>query len=304
LIAQVSELLSLQGQMFLLILVGIILKKKNILQNTGKTVLTDLLLYFILPCNIINSFRMKFTLDMLGTFGLVLICAIIIQIIAYILSKILYNREPDNMKKVLRYVTIVSNSGFLGLPIIQEIYGAEGLMYASIFIVPMRVMMWTAGIACFTGSSEKKSSLKKVIIHPCIIAVYIGLFFLVSQFELPQFLDKTITSAATGTTTLSMIIIGLILAEVDIKKLLSRQIYLTIAVRLVILPIFALIIARLLGLSELLTGVAVILTAMPAGSTSAMLAAKYNCDYKFASKCIVCTTVISLLTIPIWSMII
>ena len=156
----------------------------------------------------------------------------------------------------------------------------------------------------FTGESDKKAAFKKVIVHPCIIAVYIGLFLLFSQWELPGVLDKTIRGAGGCTTTISMIIIGLILAEVDMRQLFNREVFETMIVRLVVLPVFALIIAKLLGLSELLTGVAVVLTAMPAGSTSAMLAAKYNGDYKFASKCIVCTTIASLLTIPIWCMII
>ncbi len=302
--AQMSELLNLQGQMFLLIIVGIVLKKRGILPDSAKTILTDLLLCFVLPCNIINSFRMEFSLDTLGKFGMVLVCAVLIQAVAYILSRVLYNKEPEALKKVLQYVTIVSNSGFLGLPIVEEVFGGEGLMYASVFIVPMRIMMWTAGIACFTGESDKKAAFKKVIVHPCIIAVYIGLFLLFSQWELPGVLDKTIRGAGGCTTTISMIIIGLILAEVDMRQLFNREVFETMIVRLVVLPVFALIIAKLLGLSELLTGVAVVLTAMPAGSTSAMLAAKYNGDYKFASKCIVCTTIASLLTIPIWCMII
>ena len=302
--AQMSELLNLQGQMFLLIIVGIVLKKRGILPDSAKTILTDLLLCFVLPSNIINSFRMEFSLDTLGKFGMVLVCAVLIQAVAYILSRVLYNKEPEALKKVLQYVTIVSNSGFLGLPIVEEVFGGEGLMYASVFIVPMRIMMWTAGIACFTGESDKKAAFKKVIVHPCIIAVYIGLFLLFSQWELPGVLDKTIRGAGGCTTTISMIIIGLILAEVDMRQLFNREVFETMIVRLVVLPVFALIIAKLLGLSELLTGVAVVLTAMPAGSTSAMLAAKYNGDYKFASKCIVCTTIASLLTIPIWCMII
>ena len=298
--AQVGELLNLQGQMFLLIIVGVILKKRGILVEKAKTILTDFLLYFILPCNIINSFRMKFSVETLGRFGMLLVCAILIQVVSYTLSRVLYKREPEAQKKVLQYVTIVSNSGFLGLPIAQEVFGSKGLMYASIFIVPMRVMMWTAGMACFTGESDKKTALRKVIVHPCIIAVYIGFFLLVSQLELPVTINDMLCGAGGCTTTISMIIIGLILAEVDVRHLINLAVLKTIFIRLIVLPFFALLIAKVLGLSELLTGVSVIMTAMPAGSTSAMLAAKYNGDYKFATKCVVCTTILSLLTIPIW----
>ena len=59
-------------------------------------------------------------------------------------------------------------------------------MYASVFIIPMRVMMWSAGIACFTESPDMKSVVKKLVFHPCIVAVYIGLGLMIFQNPLNQ----------------------------------------------------------------------------------------------------------------------
>ncbi len=302
--AVLSELINLQLQMFVLIIVGVILQKSGILGKNGRTVLTDVLLYFILPCNIIKSFQMEFSGEMFLRFALVFLASVLIQVISFTFSRILYRREPQRHRKVLQYVTIVSNGGFLGLPVTEEVFGAEGLMYASIFLIPMRIMMWTSGISCFTGESDKKEAFKKVLRHPCIVAVYIGLFLLVSQLTLPVFLQKTISGAGGATTTISMIVIGAIMSEVDMRELIDIQVCKCVLVRLIILPLCALVLTKIMHMNALLAGVTVVLTAMPAGSTAPMLAAKYDGDYIFASKCVVVTTVLSLLTIPIWTMIV
>ena len=322
--AQMSELLNLQGQMFLLIIVGIVLKKRGILPDSAKTILTDLLLCFVLPCNIINSFRMEFNLDILRKFAVVLGISLVVQFVSYVLSKLLYNHVPKELKRVMQYCTIVSNSGFLGLPIAQGIYGAEGMMYASVFIIPMRVMMWSAGIACFTESPDMKSVVKKLVFHPCIVAVYIGLGLMIFQNPLNQIysavlgcgipllpelvkvligaLDKGIRSAGGCTTAMTMVLIGMMFSGMSLRSMIDKNTMFISALRLVVMPAIVFAACHFTGIDPFLAGVCTIITGMPAGSTSAILAAKYGCDYKFATKCIVISTLLSLLSIPIWAM--
>lgn len=319
----IQNLWSLQCMMFLLVAAGVVLKRKGILKEEGKTILTDAVLYFFLPCNIINSFRMEFDPSILQKFAVVLGISLLVQAVSYVLSKCLYNQKPLAVKRVMQYCTIVSNSGFLGLPIAAGIYGAEGMMYASIFIIPMRVMMWSAGIACFTESPDMKSVIKKVAVHPCIIAVYIGLGLLLFQAPLAAgyesvtgmggvlgsvaavlvtALDKAVTSAGGCTTALTMVLIGMMMAEVEPAGMLDKDAWFMTALRLVILPGLVFFGCRLAGVDPFLTGICVLITGMPAGSTSAILAAKYGCEYTLATKCIVVSTLLSMLSIPLWAM--
>lgn len=321
----ISGLWTLQCMMFLLVAAGAILKKKGILKEEGKSVLTDAVLYFFLPCNIINSFRMEFDISILRKFAVVLIVSVLVQAVSYGLSKLLYNHKNVEVKRVMQYCTIVSNSGFLGLPIAEGIYGAEGMMYASIFIIPMRIMMWSAGIACFTDSPDFKSVVKKIAVHPCIIAVYIGLGLMFFQAPLAGLyggiingsapaisavatvivtaLDKAVRSAGGCTTALTMVLIGMMLADVKAGSMLDKDAMFISALRLVLLPALVLAGCRLTGVNPFLTGVCVLITGMPAGSTSAILAAKYGCDYTFATKCIVVSTLLSMLSVPVWGMV-
>lgn len=320
----VRGLWSLQCMMFLLMAAGAILKKKGILKEEGKAVLTDVVIYFILPCNIINSFRMEFEPGILKKFAVILVVAVLTQAVCYSLSKILYNHKPADVKRVMQYGTMVSNSGFLGLPIAEGIYGAEGMMYAAIFTIPMRVMMWSAGIACFTESPDMKTVVKKVIFHPCIIAVYIGMGLLLFQAPLNQLyqeflavsgpvgtvvsvvvtaLDKAVRSAGGSTTALTMILIGMMMADVHPAHILDRNVMFLTVLRLILLPGAVFLGCRLAGLNGFLTGVAVLMTGMPVGSTSAILAAKYGCDYTFATRSVVVSTLLSVLSIPLWGMV-
>ncbi len=88
-----------------------------------------------------------------------------------------HNRFDDSKAIILKYATLVSNAGFMGLPIVESIYGQTGLLYASIALIPQRVFMWSAGLSLF-AQTDYKNMIKKVAFHPCIIAVYIGLPYL------------------------------------------------------------------------------------------------------------------------------
>lgn len=300
----ISKILNLQTILFLLIIIGMVGRKKHIIKDEGKTVLTDLLIYIFLPCNIISSFNMKFTFEIFLKFILILIFACLAQFICMLLSKMMYNNVEERKKKVLQYATICSNAAFLGLPIIEGIYGIEGVMYASVAMIPQRIVMWSSGISCFTVAETPLKVFKRVALHPCIVAVYIGIALMLSPFKIPYPLEYTIKNVGNCTLSISMILIGTMLGEIkDKKSIFSWLLVKYTIIRLIIIPLFALFICKLGSIDYLSTGVVVLLSGMPAGSTTAILASKFNGDYIFASKVIVFSTVMSIISIPIWSMI-
>ena len=168
---------------------GAMIRKKGILPPAAKDILTDLILYLVLPCNIIHSFRMEFDLGVIKTVLVLIVAAVMIQVLCMVLSRILYNREETGRKKVFQHATLVSNAGFMGNPNAEGVFGAQGLIYASIYLVPQRIVMWTAGIACFTESGSPQEVVKKVAAHPCIVSVYIGLALMIGQLQ--HFLGMT-----------------------------------------------------------------------------------------------------------------
>lgn len=205
---------------------------------------------------------------------------------------------------VLQYGTICSNAGFLGNPLTEGIYGSMGLLYASIYLIPQRIIMWSAGVSFFTESPDKKTLVKKVVTHPCIVACMIGIIVMGLQITLPDFLFDTINNIGKCTTAITMILIGAILSEADLKTMVTKTTAAFSLLRLIIIPLMVFAGCLLTRMSMLVTGVSVVLAAMPAGTTTAILAVKYNGDEEFATKCVVLTTLLSMIMVPIWCLVI
>ena len=298
--ASFTELLNLEGLMFLCAVCGIAIKRRKILPDNAREVLTDLVMNLILPASIIHSFEVEFNMTVLRKFAVILIIAAAAQVISMICANLFWNRQPENLKAVLQYGTQVSNAGFLGLPVTEGVLGAEGLMYASVFLIPQRIVMWTAGIAYFTRTADWKGTFKKLVKNPCIVAVYIGFFLMLTQFQLPVMVENTLVKLAACTTPLTSILIGIMVADVDYRNLVSPMMFVLVFVRQLLLPGLVFLGCTLLHIDPLLTGVSVLLVGMPVGSTSPILAAKYGGDYVFAGKCVILSTVLSLFTIPLW----
>lgn len=298
-----TELISLQLRMFLIMLIGLFFRKREIISEKGKKDLTDLVIYLILPCNIVKSFQVSFTEETLKNFGTILLISICIQIFCAALAKLLYRKTPEGHKPVLMYATVASNSGFMGNPVAEGVFGQMGLALASIYLIPQRIVMWSAGVSYFTKGSNRKQVIKRVLTHPCIVAVFLGLALMLTGITLPSFLDAALKDIGNCNTAMSMLVIGTILADVKPRQMLDKSLLLFSVLRLVLIPLVVYIGCRLFITDSLVTGVSVLLAAMPAASTTAILAAKYEGDAVYASKCVVITTVLSLLATPLWSMI-
>ena len=297
-----ETMLELMGMMFLLMIIGAILRKLKIITDEGKRCLTDIIIDAVLPCNIIKAFTTKMEEGILQKFTVLVVVAIGVQIIALIGTRILYQKMNEKEKPIYQYATVCSNAGFLGNPMAEGVFGNIGLMYASIFLIPQRIIMWTAGISYFSQEQDKKATYKKVITHPCMIATYIGFVLMISHISLPGVIDSTIKSVSNCCTPLTMMYMGIILADVRLKGLVTKKLLYFSFIRLIGMPLVIFLICLVAQIDPLITGVAVLLTGMPAGSTTSLLAFKYGADEQAATKCVVLTTVLAIITIPIWSM--
>ena len=296
---QYGNLLNFQLMIFMLTAAGFMLRKLSIITPQTRKGLTDFVILFVLPCNIINSFLIEMSMEVLLACVVVLAVSIAIQIVCDISGRVIYRKAPPEQQQVLRYGTLCPNSAFLGTPLVEGIYGMEGVVLASIYLIPQRIVMWSAGVAIFSGSKDK-NAIKKVLTHPCVICAGVGLIIMIFQIPMPEFFSKTVSTVSSSTVSLSMIVVGGILAEIDIRTVVSRRTLYFSLIRLIILPGVVLVACKLLGLSPLVASVSVILTAMPAGTTTAILAEKYGCDSGFAVKCVFLSTLLSLLSIPLW----
>lgn len=295
---ELSHLINLQLEIFILMFIGYLLTKKGILNKQVRAGLTDLVIYLMLPANIIYSFLIDLSIDVIIDSGIIFLVSLLLQLFCHIFTKYFFPHANSYDISVLQYATLCSNAGFMGNPIVLEIYGHQGLLFASIFLIPQRIIMWSAGIRCF-DNQHKENILKKIITHPCIVAVILGLFLLLFQIKLPLFMTKTIQLLSQCTTALSMIIIGSILSDISIKSVMSPLTLYYSFIRLIFIPCIVLLACYLLKLPYLVSAVSIVLAGMPAGTTTAILAEKYHANSKLAVKVIFVSTLFSLITLPL-----
>lgn len=294
-------MIDLQIEVFILIAIGFFLSKIGYFSTHTRKQLTNIVMYIVLPCTIIQSFEIDLTHDLIVSTGLVFIISIGIQLFSIFINRFLWRKQTGDRKINCEYGTIVSNAGFMGMPFSQEIFGDIGLLYASIFLIPQRICMFSYGLSMY-AKNQGESVLKKVLLHPCIVAIYIGLAVMLlrmAHIYLPACIDNTIGAIANCNTALSMIVIGGILSEVKPEELLDKTAWYFTAIRLLFLPLVLMLVLKGLSIQAVPSGVCVMETAMPAASTTAMLAQTYDRDPKFASNLVFISTLASMFTLPI-----
>lgn len=298
----ILDLFQLQGTLFAMMLIGAWCRMRSIIDENGKKCLTDLCVNIIIPCNIFKSCLIEFNMGIFRACSLLLLSAVLMQCICLLLNKIAFNRYPQQRKKVLQYSTIVPMSGFLGNPIAEGIYDELGVLYTSIFLIPMRIVMWSVGTTYFIADAavDKKKVLKNVLTHPCLVAIYLGLFFMITQLPLPKLVTDTVRYIGNCNSAMTMFIVGTILTDVKPSEIFQSDTFGFSAFRLVILPAIALLVGVLLGLDTTSLGISVLMTGMPAGATTAIFAARYHSDASFAARCVVMTTLLSMISLPLW----
>lgn len=298
----------LQIQILVYLLIGWGFAKKNWLTQSTVKQLNFLVMNLILPCSIFHAFQspQAQAISQQDLFFMLMI-AIFLQVIMILISHWLWRfiKEPKQRLN-LEYGTMFNNSGTLGMVIGQAAFGEIGVLYTSLFALPLRIGMWSYGLMVYSRQSQAnfKVALKKVAINPCFLATTLGLVSLFLQEQgiiLPNLVTSIISSLGQCNTVLIMIVIGATLSEISFQDLNFSLTALYCGLRLVIIPlVLTLIFWALNNLGEISSKICVLELAMPAPVTMAMLSQKYETDPLFASKLIFFSTIASMFTLPLW----
>lgn len=268
-----ENMINMQLMMFLLVGIGFYIRKRGIVNTEGRMNMIDLCLHLTLPFNVLNSFMRKWDWNLFKACGIILLLSVGLNVVSIFFSTLMFNKQEEKRQKSLKYGTIISNSGFLGNPMVEGIYGADGLLYAALFMLPVRIVMWTVGMAVFL-KGQKGKLWKNILTHPCIVAIYAGVIVMISGVQFPTFVEKTITGISNCNTPLSMMLVGMMLAEVKPKGLIDKTMVLYASLRLMIIPAVIFIITAYLPIDSMLRGITVIMAGMPAPITTALLSGK------------------------------
>ena len=232
-----KSLLTMQGMMFLMILIGAGMRKIQIVTTEGRRSMTNLVVNLILPSNILYAFS-KADASAFRSMLVVVAMAFLIQLAWYLLSRVLWRGMDESRRGVMRYAFQFSNCGYLGNPVIEGLYGAPGLVYASVFLLPVRLFMWSVGLECFQkGAGSLRKTIERALTHPCVVATILGVAWMFFPVGLPDFLYNTISGFNQCLTPMTMLVIGFIMAETDLKKMFCKDLFVITVLRLLLQPL-------------------------------------------------------------------
>lgn len=292
------------GILFILIGIGFLCAKTGVITGEGKKVLSHFLVTIVVPAMILNAYlNMEFNPQILSNlllaFGLSFGAILFAMAVSYLLT---FRRKTRN-KKVLWFACSYSNAAYMGFPLIQALFGDEGMLYASAFATVFNIIVWSIGYAVMSGETGGKQIAKSVAKSPITYAVIAGLLLYLCRISLPEVLKQPISSIGSTTTPLSMIIIGVMIAESRVKHILNNhEIWLTVAVRLVLIPAITFGLFYLFGIGGIVGSVILIQAACPTAATTSVLALQFDHDETVGAGTVVISTVCSILTLTVFAM--
>ena len=300
---QISILLIKEiAQLFLMIFMGYVLVKAGLLKDKDSKVLSMIVLYLVIPCVIITAFQVDYNAEIVAGLKLALAASVVLQVVlllvTYLLSRI-FRLDPVELTSVY-----YSNSGNLIVPLVTFILGKEWVVYGCVFMSVQLVFLWTH--CKYVLGNEKKPDLKKILLNVNMISIFVGVLLFFTRIQIPEVLELTMESVGGMIGPLSMIVAGMLIAGMDLKKVFgNKRVYGVTALRLLALPAAALLLLKLCGFASwhesvtkilLVTFLAVI---TPCASTITQMCQVYGNNSRYASAINVVTTIFSILSMPL-----
>ena len=293
--------------LFFMMLLGYYVRKKEFITDITCKQLSWLVVNVANPAMIIsgsvNSESVIRGNELLRTLALAIMLFAVMIVLSRLLPLLLgVNRKDHGVYSVM---LIFSNIGFMGFPLINAIYGGEALVYAAVFQIPFNVLIYTYGILALQSDPEKKEKMQfKKIVNIGTVCCAIAIVLSQSGIETPTFIKSISQNLSNLTAPLSMMVIGASMVSISFKELFSDvKLMIFCLVKLIVLPIAILFVLKGIISSEMLLGVCMVMIATPVASMTAMLAQQYEGNYPLAAKGVALSTILSVITMPIVSMI-
>lgn len=297
--------------LFLLMGIGYLCYKKGIINDEAGKKLSAIVVNIANPALVLTGCLGEDKIkgqELLTTVLIIVVMYLALLLIAQILPKLL--RVEKESRGTYKAMTIFSNIGFMGFPVVAALYGNSALLYAALFTIPYNILIYTYGVSSMRSPEAASESrgfrfLLGRILNVGVIACIVTIVIYVFEIPVPGMLADTITHLSNLTAPLSMMVIGASLAAIDLKKLfMDGRLLVFSVVKLLVIPVVGMLIINRFVSNEVICGVCMVMLATPVGSMTAMLAQQYDGDYEMASKGVALTTILSVVTIPLVSMLV
>lgn len=297
------------GMLLLLMIPGFIFKKKNILSESQSQALNNFVVYVTWPCMVINAMQISFDIEILKNCGIITGKMLVVFLLMgffglFGAKKLKFSTGDQNL---LIFMIIFGNTGFIGMPIIEALYGAEALFYASVLEAVNDILIFTVGIALVQSGAGKTTHIDlKQFLNPCFVGCIIGIILFLFQVQLPSVIGQPVEMLANATAPIAMSVLGYQLGELKIKDFSKdMRTYLTVAVKLFIAPSITLILIKILPSDlAILDKTLVIDMCMPIAVMIVLLSQRYSLDTDYATKSVLISTIGLIVSVPIFALLV
>ena len=289
----------------LIMMLGWLLVKSKVLKAEDAQSLSRLALYLIMPCVIISAFQVDYTEDVKNGLFLACFAAAVIHLVLMVFSALM--RKLLGLDPVEQAAVIYSNAGNLIIPLVSAMLGSEWVIYTSGYIVVQLILIWSHGKAVLCG--EKGIQLKKIFSNVNMIAIVVGVVLYFTQIRFPKLIQDTMDTIGGMTGPASMLVIGMLLGRMDMKKLLSyKRVWLIAFLRLIVAPLLVLPLLKFTGITGLAAdGARVLLVTFlavttPSAASLTHLSQVYGQNAEYTCAINVITTILCIATLPVMVM--
>lgn len=286
----------------LLIMIGAgwFMARKGMMDEHTNTQMSKMIVSVFNPMLMISSAAGSvglIPLDTIVLVGLIALGMFTLLILAGMVLSPLFEKRPDQ-KKIYQMMFVFSNLGFIGIPVVSSILGAQYVVYVTEFLVLYTIVFYTYGVTLMDGKFSLSSL--KAMVNPGLISGVAAILIIVLNIPLPSFLKTAVTYLGNVTSPMALVAVGFALAHMDPKRIFCQpKLYVFSVVKLLALPLLMLPLVRLVTKDAALLSVCMVMFGMPIGNMPLMLGNQKGIDGSTCSAAIILTTLLCVLTIPV-----
>lgn len=304
---------SLAIQLLLLIALGILISKIKLIDKSFAPQLSTFLLNVALPCLVFSSISsLDSSPDMLKSCGIVLVLSIVVCLLLFIIGQIVYKMSgKSSLGRLLRYAIVMPQFSFMGIPVVDALFGAVGNLYYTIFIFPVRIIYYGMSTMLMMPSAEGQSlklgSVLKALKSPALLIMPLAFLFYFTGWAIPEPIKASVSSVAKTCSPLGLMLCGIIVGQYDFKRLLKLKYLLVPVISTVGMPLMFFLLTRLLAFTSvdpIILNMIVLFNALPLATFTpalVMTCEPDNTDAQFESAgATLIALMMSVVTVPVW----
>ena len=290
--------------LFAIVVVGYVAGKLGYLGGDFDRQLSRLVINITCPALILSSAMTGELPDrrlILPLLAISVVTYAVLTAVAFLLPRYLTRKRED--EGVVGFALMFGNVGFMGYPVVASLFGHEAVFYAAVLNVVNTFAVFTIGTMLITGRGEMEGSRfqKKVLYSTPMLSAYLSMLIVAFQIEnIPGFISQPLTLIGQITVPAALLIIGSSMSQLPLRAMLgNRTVYVTTALRLMVLPLAVHFLCRALGFEPFVVNINTLVIAMSVATYGTILCLRYNRDTTLITETTFITTLLSMLTIPL-----